>query len=171
MINRIISFSVIIFLIIVFIVFYKGLNKSNLYKPNSEIRYIPEFKTETLFDKKKINSIDFFNQSKFYLLNIWASWCSPCKDEHPFLLELSKIDKLEIVGLNYKDNNKNAKKFITELGNPYSIILLDEDGTKAIEWGAFGVPESFFIYENKIIKKYIGPINQEIVKEIEKFLK
>ena len=155
MINRIISFSVIIFLIIVFIVFYKGLNKSNLYKPNSEIRYIPEFKTETLFDKKKINSIDFFNQSKFYLLNIWASWCSPCKDEHPFLLELSKIDKLEIVGLNYKDNNKNAKKFIT----------------KAIEWGAFGVPESFFIFKNKIIKKYIGPINQEIVKEIEKFLK
>ena len=66
---------------------------------------------------------------------------------------------------------KNALKFIDELGNPYSIILLDKDGTKSIEWGAFGVPETFLIYNNQIIKKFIGPLNLKSVKEIERTLK
>ena len=64
----------------------------------------------------------------------------PCKDEHMFLVNLSKINNLEIIGLNYKDNYENAKKFIKELGNPYNKILVDNDGTIAIEWGAYGVP-------------------------------
>ena len=87
------------------------------------------------------------------------------------MLNLSKNKKVEIIGLNYKDNFNNAEKFIDELGNPYSIILLDRMGTKAIEWGAFGVPETFLIYENKIIKRFIGPLNSKLVDEIKDYIK
>ena len=80
-------------------------------------------------------------------------------------------EKIKIIGLNYKDNTSNAKKFLEKLGNPYSIILVDRDGTKAIEWGSFGVPETFLIYQNQIIKKYVGPLNEEAVIEIEALIK
>ena len=168
--NRIVYFLIVIFFVFVFTIFYRGLNNSNLYTPSIGIKKIPEFKSETLINKKTLNSKDIFNQNKFYLLNIWASWCVPCRDEHPFLINLSKNKKIEIIGLNYKDNINNAKKFISELGNPYSIILLDREGTKAIEWGAFGIPETFLIYENKIIKRYIGPLNSKLVDEIRNYI-
>ena len=164
--NRIIYFLFIIFFIFVFVIFYRGLDNSNLYTPNTNIKSIPEFTSETLFKKKSINSKEIFNKKKFYLLNIWASWCVPCRDEHSMLISLAKSEKIEIIGLNYKDNLKNAEKFINELGNPYSIILLDRDGTISIEWGAFGVPETFLIYENKIIKRYVGPLNLEFHQSI-----
>ena len=167
--NRIVYFLLVIFFIFVFVIFYRGLDNSNLYTPNTNIKSIPEFTSETLFKKKSINSKEIFNKKKFYLLNIWASWCVPCKEEHSFLMTLSKNKEIEIVGLNYKDNLNNAEKFINELGNPYSLILLDKDGTKAIEWGAFGVPETFLIYKNKIIKRYIGPLNSKLVKEIKNY--
>jgi len=86
-------------------------------------------------------------------------------------MSLNGNDRLEIIGLNYKDNDKKAKKFINDYGNPFSKILLDKDGTKAIEWGAYGVPETFLIFENKIIKKYIGPLNSESILEIKNFIK
>ena len=95
----------------------------------------------------------------------------PCRDEHSLLINLSKSKKIEIIGLNYKDNFENAKKFIDELGNPYSVILLDRDGTTSIEFGAFGVPETFLIYKNKIIKRYIGPLNSNLVNEINNYIK
>ena len=169
--NRIVYCLFIIFFVFVFVIFYRGLDNSNLYIPNSDIKSIPEFTTETLIKKKTINSKDIFDKDKFYLLNIWASWCVPCKDEHPLLINLGKNKRIEIIGLNYKDNLNNAEKFINELGNPYSTILLDRDGTEAIEWGAFGVPESFLIYENKIIKRYIGPLSLDLVNEIKSYIK
>ena len=168
---RIIYFLFVIFFIFVFIIFYRGLNNSNLYTPNNSIKNIPELTSETLFSKKSLNSENIFNENHFYLLNIWASWCLPCRDEHPLLIDLAENKKIKIIGLNYKDDSNNAKKFIYELGNPYSIILLDRDGTKAIEWGAFGVPETFLIYKDKIIKRYIGPLNQKIINEIGNYVK
>ena len=169
--NRFVYFFIVIFFIFVFVVFYRGLSNSNLYAPNTNIKSIPEFTSETLTKKKSFNSKDIFNSNKFYLLNIWASWCVPCRDEHSLLIKLGKNEKIEIIGLNYKDDLNNAKKFINELGNPYSLILLDRDGTKAIEWGAFGIPETFLIYENKIIKRYIGPLNSKLVDEIKNYIK
>ena len=76
-----------------------------------------------------------------------------------------------MIGLNYKDNNKNAKNFLGELGDPYDKIFVDKDGTSSINWGAYGVPESFLIYKNKIIKRYIGPIDIENLIEIKKIIK
>jgi len=169
--NRIVYFLLVIFFIFVFVIFYRGLNNSNLYTPKTEVKNIPEFTSKTFFKKNSVNSKDIFNKNNFYLLNIWASWCVPCRDEHPLLINLSKSKKIEIIGLNYKDDFNNAEKFINELGNPYSIILLDRNGTKAIEWGAIGVPETFLIHKNKIIKRYIGPLNSKLIKEIESYIK
>ena len=165
---NILYFLIVVFFIFVFVIFYRGLGNSNLYTPSTEIKSIPEFTSETLIKNKTYNSKDIFNQNKFYILNIWASWCVPCRDEHILLMNLGKEEKIEIIGLNYKDDYNNARKFIYELGNPYSIILLDRKGTRAIELGAFGIPETFLIYKNKIIKRYIGPLNLKLVDEIKK---
>ena len=170
--NKIFSISLIFFFLIVFLVFYKGLQNSNIYTPDLEIKKnIPTFKAQIFDTSNEISSKKIFDNDQYYLLNIWSSWCVPCRDEHPFLVYLSGKKNLKIIGLNYKDNLKNAEKFINELGNPYSIILLDRDGTKSIEWGAFGVPETFLIYKNKIMKRYIGPLNSKLVDEIKDNIK
>ena len=104
------------------------------------------------------------------MVNIWASWCTPCRDEHPFLMNLSKKKNLEIIGLNYKDDDIKARLFLNELKNPYNIIITDKDGTLSIEWGAYGVPESFLIYNEKILKKIIGPINETLLLEIKELI-
>ena len=168
--NRIISILIIIPLILVFVIFYKGLNKSNFYEPKSKIKNIPEFTALTFFKKEEVNSKNIFNKKKFYLFNIWASWCLPCRDEHTLLVDLSENDQLEIIGLNYKDSLKNAEEFLNKLGNPYKKILIDRNGTKAIEWGAIGVPETFLVFQNKIVKKFIGPLNTKSVEEIKQII-
>ena len=169
--NKIILLFVVVFFIFVFVIFYKGLNKINIYTPVTKKKDIPEFTAKSFYGKEKFNSKNIFDQNKIYLLNIWASWCLPCRDEHSLLIRLSKNDKIEIIGLNYKDNFYNAEKFINELGNPYSKIFSDRDGTLAVDWGAFGVPETFLIFKNKIVKKYVGPLNIKVIEEIEDFVK
>ena len=84
---------------------------------------------------------------------------------------LKKRKNLEIIGLNYKDKNDNAKIFLNELGNPFELIISDKDGTIAIDWGAYGVPESFLVHNKKILKKIIGPIDEKILTEIEELIK
>ena len=79
-------------------------------------------------------------------------------------------NKIKIIGMNYKDNKKNAENFLKELGNPFKEIFIDLDGTIAIEWGAYGVPESFLIHKNEIIKKIIGPIDQNLLLEIKNLI-
>tara|TARA_B100000575_G_C22707917_1_gene427154 strand:- start:41 stop:559 length:519 start_codon:yes stop_codon:yes gene_type:complete len=170
--NKIFLLSAIIFFIILFSIFYKGLRITNVYTPNIDLNEnIPEFKTITFETKDELGSREIFINDSYYLLNIWSSWCIPCRAEHKFMMKLKKKDNLEIIGLNYKDKMDNAKFFLDELGNPYEKILVDNDGTIAIEWGAYGVPESFLIYEKKIIKKFIGPLDEVSFLEIEGFLK
>ena len=156
---------------ILFLIFYKGLENINIYQPKKKINIeIPVFKAKLFDTDFEINSQDLFKNKNFYLVNIWASWCVPCRDEHSFLVNLSNEKKLEIIGLNYKDNTLKAKSFLQELGNPYKKIISDKDGTIAIEWGAYGVPETFLIYNNKIIKKIIGPIDNKLFEEIKNFI-
>ena len=170
--NKIFPIFISIVFILIFIIFYKGLQNSNIYIPKtSNEKDIPNFNAKIFNSNKKINSEELFKKDKFYLINIWASWCIPCRDEHPYLMDLSNQKIVEVIGLNYKDNKRNAKKFLEELNNPYKIILSDEDGTIAIEWGAYGVPETFLIYNKKIIKKYVGPLNSDLLFEIKKLIK
>ncbi len=158
----------IIFFFIIFFVFYKGLQNSNIYTPKVVLdKEIPFFKA-TSFENNLLSTDEIFKENKFYLMNIWASWCIPCKEEHPFLMNLKEEKNIEIIGLNYKDTNDNARHFLKELNNPYDMILSDDDGTIAIEWGAYGVPETFLIYDKKIIKKIIGPLDIISTKEIKK---
>ena len=156
---------------IIFFVFYKSLQNTNIYTPEtkSEIK-IPNFETKEFFSKDKINSDQIFIGSDYYLLNIWASWCIPCKEEHRYLIDLSKKKNIKIIGQNYKDNFDNAKNFLIKLDNPYDLIFLDYDGTIAIEWGAYGVPETFLIKNNQIIKKIIGPLNEKLLFEIKELI-
>ena len=164
---------IIIFLSFCFVIFYKGLNNSNTYIPKiNDKKNIPIFKAKVFSSNNYIDSEKIFAENSYYIVNIWASWCVPCRKEHSSLMELSKSKSVKLIGLNYRDNLKNAKKFIKELGNPYSQILIDNDGILGVEFGAYGVPETFLIDKNKkIIKKFVGPINKEIVKEIQKIIK
>ena len=170
--KKLIPYSIILIFLIIFVVFYESLKDTNIYTPEVKINNdIPIFSAELLLLNENSTSTEIFKSDQFYLLNIWASWCAPCRDEHSILMSLSKNNKLTIIGMNYKDNKKNAKSFLDELGNPYEKIIVDKNGTNSIEWGAFGVPETFIIYNNKIIKKYIGPLNQVVFMEIQKIIK
>ena len=170
--NKILPFLVIIIFGIIFFIFYKGLEDSKIYTPDiNKKNEIPVFNTKDFFSRQDVKSSSVFELDKIYLLNIWSSWCVPCRAEHPFLINLNVDNKVNIIGMNYKDNQKNAENFLKELGNPYKEIFIDLDGTIAIEWGAYGVPESFLIYNNEIIKKYIGPLNQKSINEINLLIK
>ncbi len=165
--NKFLLFFLIIIIIIIFSIFYNGLKETNIYTPKSNIsKNIPLFSAELFYSDKIVISSEIFNSNKFYLLNIWSSWCAPCREEHSILMDLASNNNTEIIGLNYKDTKANAQIFLNELGNPYTKIIFDKDGINAIEWGAFGVPETFLIYNQKIIKKYIGPLNKKSIKEI-----
>ena len=170
--KKILFSSLIIFFVALFIIFYDALKNTNIYSPNTSFnKSVPVFKAKIFESEKEKSSKEIFSNDNFYLVNIWSSWCVPCREEHRFLMRLKENRNIEIVGLNYKDKQKNAKKFLNELRNPYQQILLDEDGTISIEWGAYGVPESFLIHNKKIIKKIIGPLNENSVSEIERLLK
>ena len=170
--NKTLPFSVIIFFGIIFLIFFKSLKDTKIYTPNLNTKKeVPSFNTKGFFSGKNVKSSGIFKLDKIYLLNIWSSWCVPCRQEHQFLMNLSIDNKVNIIGMNYKDNLKNAENFLKELGNPYKEIFIDSDGTIAIEWGAYGVPESFLIYNNEIIKNYIGPLNQQLIDEINLLIK
>jgi len=104
--------TLFLFFIFVFTVFYLGLNKPNSYKPNEpNDKNLTKFYSTELFLNDELYSYEIIKNNKYTLVNIWASWCIPCRDEHPYLMELKKNEKLKIVGLNYKDKVKNANKF------------------------------------------------------------
>ena len=170
--NKLIPLSIFLFFIVIFIIFYRGLQNTNIYTPNAKSSFeVPSVSVRLFNSNEIVNTLEIFSSDKFYLLNIWSSWCVPCRQEHPILMELTKNDNLKVIGINYKDTKKNAKNFLKELGNPYDNIIFDNEGTNAIEWGAYGVPESFLINGNKIIMKYIGPLNTGSMEEIKSFIK
>jgi|TARA_B110000444_G_scaffold3708_1_gene3442 cytochrome c biogenesis protein CcmG/thiol:disulfide interchange protein DsbE len=170
--NKLLPFSIVFVFIIIFFIFYKGLQNTNIYTPDSKVSFeVPSVSVKLFNSNEIVNTLEIFNSDKFYLLNIWSSWCVPCKQEHSILMELTKNDNLKVIGINYKDTKKNANNFLKELGNPYDNIIFDNKGTNAIEWGAYGVPESFLINKNRIIKKYIGPLSKGSMQEIKLFIK
>lgn len=100
------------------------------------------------------------------VLNVFASWCVPCRDEHPYLVELSKMPGFRLVGLNYKDDAGNARRFLGRFGNPYAAVGVDANGRTAIDWGVYGVPETFVVgKDGRIAYKFIGPIDAQGLKD------
>lgn len=99
---------------------------------------------------------------KVTLVNVWASWCVPCHEEAPILTELGKDKRLQMIGINYKDAADNARRFLGRYGNPFGIVGVDGNGRASIEWGVYGVPETFIVgRDGKIAYKLVGGINQD----------
>lgn len=104
-------------------------------------------------------------QGKVWLLNVWASWCAACLQEHPILLDLARSGEVDIVGLNYKDNQDDALEWLKRHGNPYVLSVADSQGRVGIDYGVYGVPETFVIDAAGVIRfKYIGPVTAETVR-------
>lgn len=122
---------------------------------------LPAFSLPTLENPgRKIAHTDFRGQ--VVLINVWASWCVACRQEHPLLMELTQRRTVPVIGLNYKDTPADADKMLSELGNPYGINLVDADGRVGIDWGVYGVPETFLIDKAGVIRhKHIGPLTRE----------
>jgi len=126
---------------------------------------IPYFKTERLFENKEFDSSNYFGK-EIILVNFFATWCKPCRDEHSYIKMFSKDQKIKIIGINYKDNPKNAIEWLNKLGNPYSSVPIDKDGTIAIDWGVYGIPETFLVNSNSIIKyRHVGPVTEKAYKK------
>jgi cytochrome c biogenesis protein CcmG/thiol:disulfide interchange protein DsbE len=106
-------------------------------------------------------------KGKVSLVNVWASWCVPCHDEAPLLTELAKDKRLQLVGINYKDAPDNARRFLGRYGNPFGIIGVDGNGRAAIEWGVYGVPETFVVgRDGAIVYKLVGPVTPDNIETV-----
>ena len=166
--KSIFSLIILVLLILSFFVFKFALEKEKIYSPkitNNQINI--DFEVTDLIEEKKINFNQILVGKNFYLINIWSSWCEPCKDESDKLLQLKNDTSVMMIGINYKDKKKNALNFLKLYGNPFEQIFVDKQGLISINFGAYGVPETFLINEdNKVLKKYIGPLNDEDVYEI-----
>lgn len=121
---------------------------------------VPAFETERLYKEEKVSTQEMMG--KVWLLNVFASWCASCRAEHKLLTQFIEQTKLPVVGLNYKDEEADAKKWLAFFGNPYYAVAVDRSGSIGIDWGVYGVPETFVVDKKGIIRyKQIGPVNPE----------
>jgi cytochrome c biogenesis protein CcmG/thiol:disulfide interchange protein DsbE len=155
-----------IFLVLV-VFLYVGLGLKPREVPSPLIdKPAPVFQLTQLHDPAKtIAPADM--SGKVWLLNVWASWCVSCRAEHPVLLDLAKLNLVPIVGLNYKDDREQGKQWLTQHGgDPYLMSAFDADGRAGIDWGVYGVPETFLIDKQGVIRyKHIGPLTGEAVRD------
>jgi len=154
------------------LVFYNSLNRETNYSTD----YLVGNKLTKInlksFDDNKIYTSEDLKNNDYTLINFWASWCAPCRVEHPYLMQLSKEKKLKILGVNFKDKKINALKFLNDLGNPYYYLTKDSNGKQSVTFGIYGIPESILINSELIvIKKFIGPLNEQDLNDIKETIK
>ena len=158
----------IFFLLILLIFFYLLITDRNPTEIPSNLldKNVPKFETKSLLkDKKFISSKEFGNE--IILVNFFATWCMPCRDEHIYIKRFSNEKEIKVIGINYKDNPKKAIQWLKELGNPYTDVAVDKSGRIAIDWGVYGIPETFIVNSKGIIKyRHVGPVTKKIYKKI-----
>jgi len=145
---------------------FRGLSLDPKLVPSPLVdKPIPAFTLTRLDDPAAtISDADF--KGKVSLLNVWATWCVSCRQEHEVLVRLAQTGQVDIYGLNYKDNRADAQRWLAQLGNPYIANAFDSDGRVGIDWGVYGAPETFIIDREGIIRhKHVGPITIEILNE------
>ena len=157
--------KIIISVVAIFIIgtFYVSLKKTEIYDTKNLVgTNLDNFELNSLNKNLKINQ-ELVKNSQYTLINFWASWCAPCRAEHKYLINLKRNAKnLKLIGINFKDEKKNANKFLSEFGDPYHYSAADSEGKVSINFGVYGIPESILVNNDlKIIKKFIGPLNQE----------
>ena len=161
--------KIIIITIIIFIIgiFFLSLNRDTNYNTESLVgKKIPTINLQ-YYNEKKFYKEEDLKKNNYTLINFFASWCSPCRDEHALLVELSKEKNLQLLGVNYKDKINQADIFLNELGNPYDLLAKDENGKQSVKFGVYGIPESILINsELMILKKFIGPLSFRDVNSI-----
>ncbi len=166
--KKILLFPFLVFTLVLSIFFYLLLIERNPSKVPSNLinKSFPVFESKSLITNRKFVSSNIF-ENKRILVNFFATWGKPCRDEHDFIMQLSNIKNLKIFGINYKDNSKKTQVWLKNLGNPYSDVLIDKNGKIAIDWGVYGIPETFIINSKGIIKyRHTGPITKKIYKKI-----
>lgn len=157
----------IITCIIIVILLGYGLTQDPRVLPSAlEAKPAPKFELTDLFSEKHKISNSIFKEH-YTLVNIWASWCTPCRVEHNFLTKLKKVQpKLQWLGINYKDDVEMARTYLSTLGNPYDYAVADEDGTFGMAWGIYGTPETFLIdKKGRVLHRHAGVINEKIWKK------
>jgi len=166
-----IKITILVIFVFIIGIFFISLNKGTNYNTESLIgKKISEFDLE-YFNEKKFYKLEDLKKNDYTLINFWASWCSPCRDEHPLLVDLSKEKNLKLIGVNFKDKKKQAQQFLTELGNPYDFLAKDKYGKQSVILGIYGIPESILINnELVILKKFVGPLSFEDFKSIIKII-
>ena len=154
------------FLIICFFVLIYLLKEKDPSKPPSALigKEIPAFQVTNLFDRNETLTNNNL-KNKFVLLNFFASWCAPCKIEHPLFFTIKKdFPNLVLLGINYKDKIEDAETYLNNAGNPYTYVGLDPHGMIGLDFGVFGLPETFLINnKGKIVFKHLGPLNNTII--------
>ena len=157
----------ILFLIFVISIFYISLNRDTSYNTSNLInKELPKFEI-SFFNEKKFYKNNDLKKNNYTLINFWASWCAPCRTEHPILMKLSQEKNLKIFGVNFKDKKIHADQFLKELGNPYAFIGKDINGKQSVRFGIYGIPESILINKNLLImKKFVGPLSSDDLSQI-----
>jgi len=170
--QNIIKLITVFLLVFILGIFYLSLNRSSNYDTKFLVgNKIADIELKSLQSEKFFINDDFKN-NKYTLINFWASWCAPCRVEHPYLMMLSKYQHLKILGINFKDKKINALKFLEELGDPYHYLAKDSSGKQSVNFGIYGIPESILIdNEFNILKKIIGPLNERDLEEIKEIIK
>tara|TARA_X000000368_G_scaffold225998_1_gene178371 strand:- start:373 stop:894 length:522 start_codon:yes stop_codon:yes gene_type:complete len=170
--KKIIKSSVILLIIFIIGVFFVGLNKSSIYDTKNLVgQKITKIQLEHFAENRIITENDL-KKNNFTLINFWASWCGPCREEHPILIKLNDEKNLKLLGVNFKDKKSNALEFLKDLGDPYDDLARDELGKHSINFGIYGIPESILINKNLvIIKKFIGPISKNDYDDIKNIVR
>jgi cytochrome c biogenesis protein CcmG, thiol:disulfide interchange protein DsbE len=121
----------------------------------------PDFSLPSLTDPgQRVSSTQL--RGRWYIFNVWGTWCYACREEHPMLLKIRKAGVIPVIGLDWKDDRGDALAFLKDQGDPYATIAVDHDGSEAIMWGVYGAPESFLVNpQGIVISKFIGPITEE----------
>ena len=169
--QKIIKIIILFIFLFVIGIFYVSLTRDTNYNTSSLInKETPEFKIIS-FDDSNFFTRDDIKKYDYTLINFWASWCAPCRIEHPYLMELSKEKNLKILGVNFKDKKINASKFLNELGNPYYYMAKDTTGKQSVNFGIYGIPESILINnETIVLKKFVGPLNEQNLNDIKEII-
>ena len=163
----------ILFVLILSTFFYLLITERNPSELPSNLleKNVPNFDTNSLLKNENfVSSKEFGNE--IILVNFFATWCGPCRDEHVYIKRFSNEKGIRVIGINYKDNPDSAIKWLKNLGNPYSDVPLDDNGRIAIDWGVYGIPETFIVNSKGIIKyRHVGPITKKIYKKINLLIK